>query len=66
MSDKAVADGPDVHPKRSVKTLKMHFTKPVTFGFFFLVSQRDGLRLRQDGPSLVPDDALFSFGRSVV
>jgi hypothetical protein len=33
MSDKAVADGPAVHPGRSAWTLKMHFTKPVTFGF---------------------------------
>jgi hypothetical protein len=31
--DKAVVDGPDVHPGRSVRTLKMHFTEPVTFGF---------------------------------
>jgi hypothetical protein len=33
MSDKAVADGPAVHPGRSVRTRKMHFTEPVTFGF---------------------------------
>jgi hypothetical protein len=30
MSDKAVADGPVVHPRRSARTLKMHFTEPVT------------------------------------
>jgi hypothetical protein len=35
MSDKAVADGPIVHPRRSVRTLKIHFTEPVTFGFFW-------------------------------
>jgi hypothetical protein len=35
MSDKAVADGPVVHPERSVRTLKMHFTEPVTFGFLW-------------------------------
>jgi hypothetical protein len=33
ISDKAVTDGPTVHPGRSARTLKMHFTKPVTFGF---------------------------------
>jgi hypothetical protein len=33
MSDKAVADGPAVHPRRSVRTLKMNFTEPVTFVF---------------------------------
>jgi hypothetical protein len=35
MSDKAVADGPVVHPGRSARTLKLHFTEPVTFGFFW-------------------------------
>jgi hypothetical protein len=35
MSDKAVADGPDVHPGRSARTLKIHFTEPVTFEFFW-------------------------------
>jgi hypothetical protein len=34
MSDKAVADGPVVHPRWSARTLKIHFTEPVTFGFF--------------------------------
>jgi hypothetical protein len=34
MSDKAVADGPAVHPGRSTRMLKMNFTEPVTFGFF--------------------------------
>jgi hypothetical protein len=34
MSDKAVADGPVMHPGRSARTLKMHFTIPVTFGVF--------------------------------
>jgi hypothetical protein len=34
MSDKAVADGPVVHPGRSARTLKTHFTEPGTFGFF--------------------------------
>jgi hypothetical protein len=35
MSDKAVADGPVVHPGQSVMTLKIHFTEPVTFEFFW-------------------------------
>jgi hypothetical protein len=35
MSDKAVADSPSVHPGRSTRTLKMNFTEPVKFGFFF-------------------------------
>jgi hypothetical protein len=35
MSDKAIVDGPIVHPGRSARTLKIHFTEPVTFGFFW-------------------------------
>jgi hypothetical protein len=35
MLDKAVADGPVVHPEWSARTLKIHFTEPVTFGFFW-------------------------------
>jgi hypothetical protein len=35
MSDKAVADGLVVHPGRSARTLKIHFTEPVTFGIFW-------------------------------
>jgi hypothetical protein len=53
MSDKAIADGPVVHPGRSARTLKIHFTEPVTFGF-------------SDGPRLVSDGARFSIGRSVM
>jgi hypothetical protein len=34
MLDKAVANGPTVHPERFAWTLKMNFTEPVTFGFF--------------------------------
>jgi hypothetical protein len=41
MSDKVVADGPAfVQPRRSVRTLKMHFTEPVTFGFFWFFNDR--------------------------
>jgi hypothetical protein len=34
MSDKAVTDGPDMHPRRSARMLKMHFTEPVMLGYF--------------------------------
>jgi hypothetical protein len=40
MSDKVVADGLTVHPGRSARTLKMHFTEPVTFGFFWFFNDR--------------------------
>jgi hypothetical protein len=36
MLDTAVANGPDVHPRRSVRTLKIYFTDPspsVFYGF---------------------------------
>jgi hypothetical protein len=33
MSDKAIMDGPAVHPRRFARTLKINFTKLVTFGF---------------------------------
>jgi hypothetical protein len=65
MSDKAVADGPVVHPGRSARTLKIHFTEPVTFGFFWF-HRPDGPRLRPDGPRLVSDGACISIGQSVV
>jgi hypothetical protein len=35
MSDKAVVDGPTVHPRQSARMLKMNFTEPVAFGFFW-------------------------------
>jgi hypothetical protein len=40
MLDKVVADGSAVHPVRSTRTLKMHFTEPVTFGFFWFYNDR--------------------------
>jgi hypothetical protein len=40
MSDKAVADGLAVHPGWSARTLKMHFTEPVTFRFFWFFNDR--------------------------
>jgi hypothetical protein len=61
----AVADGPAVHPGRSARTLKIHFTELVTFGFSGF-SRSDSPRLRPDGPRLVSDGARFFIGRSVV
>jgi hypothetical protein len=40
MSDKVVAHGPVVHPERSARTLKMHFTEPVNFGFFWFFNDQ--------------------------
>jgi hypothetical protein len=40
MSDKAVADGSAVQPGRSARTLKIHFTEPVTFRFFWFFNDR--------------------------
>jgi hypothetical protein len=40
MLDKAVTDGSAVHPGRSTRTLTMHFTEPVTFGFFWFFTDR--------------------------
>jgi hypothetical protein len=35
MSDKAITDSPPVHLGRFARTLKIHFTEPVTFWFFW-------------------------------
>jgi hypothetical protein len=40
MSDKAVADSPAVHPGRSTRMLKMHFTELITFGFSWFFTDR--------------------------
>jgi hypothetical protein len=40
MSHKVVTDGPALHPGRSVRTLKMNLTEPVTFGFFWSFNDR--------------------------
>jgi hypothetical protein len=63
MSDRAVADGPAVHPGRSATTLKMHFTEPVTFGFSWFLTTR---RSAPEAGRSAPNSARFSFGRSVV
>jgi hypothetical protein len=65
MSGTAVADGPAVHTGRSARTLKIHFTEPVTFGFFCF-SPTGRSAQRSDGPRLVPDGARFSIERFVV
>jgi hypothetical protein len=65
MSDKAVADDPVVHPGRSTRTLKIHFTKPATFAFSSF-HRPDSPRLRPDSPRLVSDGAHFSIRRSIV
>jgi hypothetical protein len=40
MSDKVVANGPAVHLGPSAKTLKIHLTELVTFGFFWVFNDR--------------------------
>jgi hypothetical protein len=40
VSDKAVADGLAVHPRRFARMLKMNFTEPVTFWFFWIFNDR--------------------------
>jgi hypothetical protein len=40
MSEKVVADSPAMHPERSARMLKMHFTEPVTFGGFWFFNDR--------------------------
>jgi hypothetical protein len=40
MSDRAVMDSPAMHPERSARMLKMHFTEPVTFGVFWFLNGR--------------------------
>jgi hypothetical protein len=66
MSDKAITDGPAVHPGRSARTLKINSLEPVTFRVFWFFQRPNGPRLRPDGPRLVSDGARFSSGRSVV
>jgi hypothetical protein len=51
MSDKAVTDGSVVHPGRSARTLKMHFTELVTFEFlWFLMGGRSLVGWSKLGP----------------
>jgi hypothetical protein len=66
MSDKAITDGPAVHPGRSARTLKINSLEPVTFRVFWFFQRPNGPRLRPDGPRLVSDGARFSSGRFVV
>jgi hypothetical protein len=62
MSDTTVVDGPAVHPGQSARTLKCILLNPSPSGFFLVFQRPDNPRLRLDGPSLVSDIALFSFG----
>jgi hypothetical protein len=48
MLDKAIADSLAMHPGWSMRTLKMNFTKPVTFGFLcFSMGVRSALEARR-------------------
>jgi hypothetical protein len=38
--DKVVADGSVVHPERCARMLKMHFTEPIPFGFFWFFNEQ--------------------------
>jgi hypothetical protein len=40
MLDKVVANGLAMHLGWSTRTLKMHFTEPVTFGVFWFFNDR--------------------------
>jgi hypothetical protein len=66
MSDKAVTDGPAVHPGLSVRTPKNAFYRTRHLRVFWVFQWADGLRLRPNSPSLVPDGAIFSFRQSAV
>jgi hypothetical protein len=73
MSDKAATDGSAVHhgwsgraPWTVREDAKNAFYRTRHLQVFLVFQQEDGLRLRTDGPNLVPDGALFSFGQSVV
>jgi hypothetical protein len=66
MSDKAVPDGPVVHPERSTRMLKIHFTKPVTFGFFcFSLTGRSALEAGRSALGLGQCSLLHRTVRSV-
>jgi hypothetical protein len=66
MSDKAVADGPAMHPIRSARTLKMHFTEPVTFGFFwFFTTRRSASEARRSALGLGRCSLFYRTVRSV-
>jgi hypothetical protein len=40
ISGKAVTDGLVMHPGRSARTLKMNYTEPVSFGFFWFFTDQ--------------------------
>jgi hypothetical protein len=65
MSDKGSRGRSGRAPRTVREDAIIHFTEPVTFGFFGS-SPIDGPRLRPDGPRVVSDGACFSSGRSIV
>jgi hypothetical protein len=66
MSDKVVADGPVMNPGQSVRTLKMHFTKLVTFGFSgFSTTGQFVPKVGRSALGLRPCSLLFQTIRSV-
>jgi hypothetical protein len=66
MSGTAVADGPVEHPGRSARTLIIHFTEPITFGFFwFLTTERSAPEARQSALGLRRCSLLCRTVRSV-
>jgi hypothetical protein len=66
MSDKGSRGRFGRAPRTVREDAIIHFTEPITFGFFFVFHRPDGPRLRLDGPRVVSNSACFSFGRSVV
>jgi hypothetical protein len=58
MSNKAVVDGPVVHPRWSARTLKFYLPNPSPSGFSVL-HRPDGPRMRPYGAHLVSDGACF-------
>jgi hypothetical protein len=65
MSDKAVTDGPVVHTGRSARTIKLILPNLARSGFSGF-QHAAGPCLRSDGPRLVSNGTLLSFGQSVV
>jgi hypothetical protein len=65
MSDKGSRGRSGRAPRTVREGAIIHFTEPVTFGFFGSApTGRSGLR--PDGPRLVSDGACFSIGRSIM
>jgi hypothetical protein len=65
MSDKGSRGRSGRAPQMVRKDAIIHFSEPVTFGFFQFFTP-DGSRLRPDGLRLVSDGPCFFIGRSIV